>query len=140
MALNGDVVSIPTITATCTGTADALVTGCADPADNGFFAFSSATFSIPSQSGGTFSGTLTLITNVQGFNISVTDTASGTVDSQGTLSGTLSGQTLINGGFDSAHSVTFTGTLSGNTISSQFTVVDFDGDICTSTGLINVSK
>lgn len=137
-ALSSDVVSIPTVTGAYIGTASANVTGCLDPADNGSFALN-ATLSIPSQSGPTFGGTMTMTTTVPGATIDVLETLSGTVNSQGTMSGTMSGDVFFNGFFDGSHQGNFNSTLSGNTISGTYSVADI-GDTCITTGSFNVSK
>ena len=137
--LSSDVVSFPPFTGTYTGSGSTQLTGCLDPGDNGTLGFN-ATVAITSQTGETFSGTVTLATNIQGASLTQIDTVSGTINSQGAFSGTISGQFFVNGGFDSAHEGTFSGTLSGNTISVQFTTVDTIGDTCTSTGSLTATQ
>jgi len=87
-----------------------------------------------------FNGTSTLTTTIQGFNLSENDTITGTVDAQGTVSGCISGDLFVNGSFDSSHQGTFTGSLSGNTLSIQFVNQDTVGDTCTSTGSLTVFR
>jgi len=129
--------AIPDVTGAYSGTGTATTSRCINPAENG--TFSLAVTSIFSQSGNTFTGTLTATTVVQGASVQFIDNISGTVDSLGALSGSLSGDEFINGGYDSSHQGTYTGSLSGNLFSIQTSIQETGGP-CQTAASVTVSR
>jgi hypothetical protein len=106
-------------------------TGCSDPSDNGTGGVT-ATLNINNQTGSNFSGTISL-TDPFGF-------FSGTV-SNGTIAqnGAVTGSFFINQPSDDRSQGTFTGSLSGNTLSLNISGQDLD-DTCSFTGSMTGSR
>ena len=101
---------VPDVRGTYVGSGSATQSGCTDPIDNGVFPFAGS-FSIPTQSGPTFSGNGTFVTA----DDSVTTTLNGTVNPAGQFSGTLT----VFGGMGGT--VGMSGTLVGTTLTVSFT-------------------
>ena len=139
-AVSSDVTGIPDVTGFYnTGTANATVTDCEDPADNNSFSLN-GTLNIPSQDqAGNFTGSMELTTSFSGVTITVSDILSGAVDTQGSASGSMSGSVYFNNVLDSSHQGTFSGTFSGNTFNGSFVAFDID-DTCRTDGTFNFSK
>ncbi len=129
----------PDIRGTYAAAGAATATSCQDPADNGTFEFS-ASVSIPSQAGATFSGSATLTPVVSGNNITTNMSFSGTVTAGGEVSATFTYTTLVDGVFDSSGDGTFTGQVTGNTLAINFSGQDRVGDTCTVTGSLSGTR
>jgi hypothetical protein len=113
-----DNADFPDVRGVYRGTSTQTNSGCLDPANNGTSTDSNATVNISSQSGANFSGTAQ---GAAGNTVNIT----GQVTTDGGSSGTV---TFASGGL--AFQGTFTGTLTGNTLtvnsSGQFTA----GEMC----------
>jgi hypothetical protein len=100
---------VPDVRGTYTGNGSATQSGCTDSIDNGVFPFAGS-FSLPTQSGQSFSGSGTFV----GPEDTVTTNLSGTVNPAGQVSGTLT----IFGGMGGT--VGLSGTLAGPTLTVTF--------------------
>lgn len=128
---------IPDILGTYVGSGTETTMNCQDPADNGTFPVSGS-FSISDQVGGTFIGSATLMPPIG--NVTTDVSFSGTVTANGQLTGTFTYVTMVDGVFDSSGDGTFTGQVTGNTLTLNFSGQDQVGDTCTSTGSFSGSR
>ena len=121
---------IPDIRGTYTGSGSETNSGCTNSSDNDTFSFTE-TIAITSQSGSSFSGSMTAVT-AEG---SVSITLSGTVDASGNLSGSLTLQGSQTG------TLSFTGTVAGKTITLHFSGTTHEGsNSCTATGDLTATR
>ncbi len=128
---------IPDILGTYVGSGTSTAMNCQDPAGNGTFPFSGS-FSISDQVGGTFIGSATLMPLIGNDTTDVS--FSGTVTANGQLTGTYTYVTMRDGVFDSSGDGTFTGQVTGNTLTLNFSAQDQVGDTCTFTGSFSGSR
>ncbi len=89
------------------------------------------------KTGMSFSGTGTLTADIGGSSLTYNINISGTVDPGGEIDGTFTFTLLIDGSFDSSGDGTFTGQVTGNTLSVDFSGQDIVGDTCTFTGSLS---
>jgi uncharacterized repeat protein (TIGR01451 family) len=130
---------IPNLLGTFSGSGSQTQTGCQDPNLNGTFSVSTVV-DISSQIGSNFSGSSTNTTTVSGFPVREDIIFSGTVTSTGALSGTFTFELFINNVLDSGGNGTFTGQLTGNTLTVNTAGQDTFGDTCTFTGSLTGTR
>ena len=127
------------IRGTYVGSGTLTQTNCQNPADNGTFGFSSSA-TISTQTGSNFSGSATLTTVISGINVTDNISLTGTVTTTGQSSGTFTFTLLANGAFGSSGNGTFTGQVTGNTLTVNFSGQDTVGDTCTFTGSLSGTR
>jgi hypothetical protein len=130
---------IPNVLGTFVGSGSQTQTGCQDPNLNGTFSVSTVV-DVSSQIGSNFSGSSTNTTTVFGFLVREDIIFSGTVTSTGALSGTLTFELFINNVLDSGGNGTFTGQVTGNTLTANTAGQDTFGDTCTFTGSLTGTR
>ena len=126
------------------GSGIASRTGCRDLADNLSNVDFNAALTFDMQMGNNFSGSGELTAVFDGNNLRYELTnMSGQVDGTGAITnGTFTFTFSVNSAFDSSGTGTFTGqaTGDGQTLTLNFTSQDLVGDICTTTGALNLEK
>ncbi len=124
---------LPDIRGTYQGSGSETLTNCQDSSENGTYGFTGSV-SITNQTGATFSGTAIWTATVGGFVLRTTASLTGTVTTAGDLSGSFTYQFTVNGVFDSSGDGTFTGRVTGATLTVNFSGQDRVGDTCVFTG------
>lgn len=125
--------AIPNLVGTYVGTGTISNTNCTDP-DINTTINTTYTVTITSQTGSTFSGTIASELVFQGVTFSGTDDIEGTITSSGAYSGTMVGvfeQTTSAG--------TFSGQLTGNTLTINYLSNDTSGETCTTSGTLTAT-
>ena len=122
--------SFPNIQGNYAMTGTETATGCSDPTHNGTFGVS-VNANINNQTGANFSGT------IQGTDS--TDPSSGTLNGTIAQNGSVTGTFFINLPANDQSQGTFNGSLSGNTLSLNFSGMDIQ-DTCSFTGSITGSR
>ena len=112
-------------------------TGCTDTADNGTSSYTGI-FTVTNQTNNTYTGALTILT-VDGISLSGTGlSATGSFNANNVLQTNASGNYILNANQGTTliarNEGTFTSTINGNTISTNYAGMDTVGDICLSTG------
>lgn len=102
--------------------------GCQNPAGNGLFSDAIGfEFTIPNQTGRNFNFTRL---RFDARPLSLTETCSGTVSSDGLVSSSCTYEETSNGAFKRSGTYTLTGSLVGNTLTYHITGQDLVGDTC----------
>jgi hypothetical protein len=122
----------PDIRGTYTGSGTLTQTNCPTPGTLGIL----SSVNISSQTADAFNGTATL---TDSFGGSTTGSISGTVTPGGQLSGIFTFTTLVFGTFHSSGDGTFTGQVSGDTLSINFIGQERVGDTCSLTGTLSAT-
>jgi len=125
--------SVPDIIGTFTGTIDSTFTNCQDPDNNGTDV-GGLTLSIQNQSGSSFSGTNTSVETEDGITTTEVITITGTVDASGVVSGSGTNEVFESGFDDAVITFTFSGQLTGNTLTVAVSGQVTTGETCILTG------
>jgi hypothetical protein len=132
--LRDSVEAIPDIRGVYTGSYTIQVSNCTDSSDNGTY-IGSIVVDIPNQQGELFSGTAVGTVNIEGFNVYENITLWGVVTPSGGVSGNTSHTFYDSGGLG-----TFSGQLTGNTLSILNPGHDTYGDTCSYTRNITAMR
>ncbi len=115
----------PPVLGTYTGSGALSRTSCADPNDDASVSLTAGVI-FTSGSGSVVVGVSTLTTTVAGVTATATATLTGTIGWQGSLSGSFTYIATVPGLLPAQGSGAFTGAVSGNTLTMQFTLTPAD--------------